>query len=259
MGVSMPTASGFKQVSIVLAAFNALEYTRTCLESIIKYTSVPYELILVNNGSSDGTKEHFETIPGAHLIHNETNLGFSRGYNQGIKASSGKYVVLINNDCIVSSNWLENMLSCAASDPAIGLVGPRGNRINGPQRLERQFNSMSEFHRFARDFNRPDPQRWFEVKNIVGFCLLVKREVVEEIGHFDESYGLGTHEDRDYALRARQAGFKLYCAGDVIVYHFSHRTFVANNLDLQKIYARNKFLFNQKWSLYKANPLDIPR
>lgn len=259
MGVSMPTASGFKQVSIVLAAFNALEYTRTCLESIIKYTSVPYELILVNNGSSDGTKEHFETIPGAHLIHNETNLGFSRGYNQGIKASSGKYVVLINNDCIVSSNWLENMLSCAASDPAIGLVGPRGNRINGPQRLERQFNSMSEFHRFARDFNRPDPQRWFEVKNIVGFCLLVKREVVEKIGYFDESYGLGTHEDRDYALRARQAGFKLYCAGDVIVYHFSHRTFVANNLDLQKIYARNKFLFNQKWSLYKANPLDIPR
>ena len=63
MGVSMPTASGFKQVSIVLAAFNALEYTRTCLESIIKYTSVPYELILVNNGSSDGTKSISKQFP----------------------------------------------------------------------------------------------------------------------------------------------------------------------------------------------------
>ncbi len=248
----MDSITRLNGVSIVLAAYNALEYSRTCLESIIEYTKVPYELVLVDNGSSDGTKEYFETFPGARVIRNETNLGFPRGYNQGMKACNGKYIVLINNDCIVSYNWLSNMLSCARSDAAIGMVGPRGNRINGVQRIEREFNSLEEFYRFTGEFNKPDPKKWFEVKKLVGFCLLLKREVMEKIGYFDESYGLGTHEDIDYALRARQAGFKLFCAGNVFIYHFSHRTFIANKINLQEIYKHNKFVFSQKWSLYKV-------
>jgi GT2 family glycosyltransferase len=245
--------SRLTEVSIVLAAYNALEYSRACLESIREYTPIPYELVLVDNGSSDGTKEYFETIPGARIIRNETNLGFPRGYNYGMKACNGQYIVLINNDCIVSCNWLSNLLSCACSDAAIGMVGPRGNRINGVQRIEQEFNNLEEFYRFTEIFNKPDPKKWFEVKKLVGFCLLLKREVMDKIGYFDESYGLGTHEDIDYALRARQAGFKLFCAGDVFTYHFSHRTFLANNINLQEIYKHNKFIFNQKWSLYKVN------
>lgn len=240
------------EVSIVLAAFNALEYSRACLKSILEHTPLSYELVLIDNGSSDGTKEYFETIPGARIIQNEKNLGFARGYNQGIKAGRGKYIVLINNDCIVSANWLSNMLSCADSDPAIGMVGPRGNRINGVQKMDLEFSNLQEFHHYAMRFNKPNPGKWFEVNKLVGFCILVKREVVKKIGYFDESFGIGTHEDIDYTMRAKQAGFKLFCAGDVIIYHFSHRTFIANNIDLARIYKKNKALFQQKWSIYKA-------
>ncbi len=240
------------KVSIVLAAYNALQYTKACLQSIIKYTDVPYELVLVDNGSSDGTREYFNTFPGARIIHNRTNLGFSRGYNQGIRAGSGDYFLLINNDCIVSSNWLGNLITCAKGNPEIGMVGPRGNHINGIQRIDKEFENTQDFHKFAGRFNRPDPSKWFEVKKLVGFCILIKREAIAKVGYFDESYGIGTHEDIDYSIRAKQAGFKLFCAGDVFVYHFSHRTFLANNIDLLELYHRNKAIFKQKWSLYKG-------
>lgn len=239
------------KVSIVLAAYNALQYTKACLQSIVKYTDVPYELVLIDNGSSDGTREYFKTFSGARIIHNKTNLGFSRGYNQGIKAGSGDYFLLINNDCIVSTNWLSNMITCAASSPVIGMVGPRGNHINGIQRIDKEFEGIQGFHEFAGLFNRPDISKWFEVKKLVGFCILIKREVITKVGYLDESYGIGTHEDIDYSIRVRQAGYKLFCAGDVFIYHFSHRTFLANNIDLFELYHRNKAIFKQKWSLNK--------
>ncbi|MEW5920329.1 MAG: glycosyltransferase family 2 protein [Bacillota bacterium] len=243
----MPAAP-LKDVSIIVAAYNALEYSKACLQAIRDYTPPGYELLLINNGSTDGTKEFFEQIPGAQVINNEKNRGFAGGYNQGIDAASTRHMVLLNNDCIVSHNWLSNMLACSESEPGIGIVGPRGNRIPGRQRLEREFKDMDELYAFTATFNQPDSSRWFPVSSLSGFCFLLKREVVEKAGFFDEAFGAGTHEDADYCVRTRLAGFKLYCAGDVFVYHFSHRTFIANNIDLQRLYQYNKYLFNRKWS-----------
>lgn len=246
-------------VTIILAAYNALNYTKACLQSIQDYTPAGYKLVLINNGSTDGTKEFFDSIPGAHVIHNKKNLGFPGGYNQGMRAASTKYMVLINNDCLVSHNWLNNMLSCALSDDKIGIVGPMSNRVPGRQRLEKEFKNMKEYYAFTADFNRPDSSKWFPVRSLSGFCFLIKGEVVEKIGYFDEAFGAGTHEDADYCLRARLAGFKLFCAGDVFIHHFSHKTFLENNMDLQEIYRYNKYLLKQKWSLYKVKGKDAKR
>ena len=249
--LQMPSPK-LEDVSIILAAYNALKYSKACLWSIYEYTPPGYKLILVNNGSTDETGEFFDRIPGAYVIHNEKNLGFPGGYNRGMQAASTKYMLLINNDCLVSHNWLNNMLSCALSDRQIGIVGPRSNRVPGRQRLEKEFKDMEEFYAFTAGFNRPDSSKWFPVSRLSGFCYLINREVVKKIGYFDETFGVGTHEDVDYCLRAKQAGFKLYCAGDVFIHHFSHRTFIENNMDLQEIYHYNKYLLNQKWSLYKV-------
>ena len=243
----MPDAT-INDVSIIIAAYNALEYSKLCMQSIQDYTPPGYQLILVNNGSTDGTKEFFNHIPGAKVIHNEYNRGFAGGYNQGIKAASTRYMVLLNNDCVVSHNWISNMLCCIKKEPGIGIVGPRANRVPGRQRLERDFQNMEDLHTFTADFNQPDSVKWFPVSSLSGFCYLMKKELVEAVGYFDEAYGPGTHEDADYCIRARLAGFKLFCAGDVFIYHFSHRTFFANNIDLQQLYRYNKYLFNRKWS-----------
>lgn len=241
-----------KDVSIIIAAYNALHYSKACVQSIREYTPEGYKLILINNGSTDATKEFFDQVSGAHVIHNKKNLGFPGGYNQGMRVASTKYLLLINNDCLVSHNWLNNMLSCALSDRDIGIVGPRSNRVPGRQQMEKEFNNMEELYAFTKDFNQPDSSRWFPVSSLSGFCFLLTREVVRKIGYFDETFGPGTHEDVDYCLRARHAGFKLFCAGDVFIYHFSHRTFLENNINLQKLYQYNKYLLNQKWSLYKV-------
>ncbi len=247
----MPTAS-INDVSIIIAAYNALEYSKTCLQAIQDYTPTGYKLILINNGSTDGTKEYFDRIPGARVIHNEENRGFAGGYNQGMKAASTRYMVLLNNDCIVSHNWLSNMLACAESEPGIGIVGPRANRVPARQRLEQEFEDLGELHVFTATFNRPDSSRWFPVSSLSAFCYLLKREVVEKIGFFDEAFGPGTNEDRDYCMRARLAGFKLFCAGDVFIHHFSHRTFIANDIDLKALYRYNQYLFDRKWGRFKS-------
>ncbi len=248
-----------EDVSIILAAYNALNYSKACLQTIRKYTPEGYQLILVNNGSTDDTKDFFDRIPGAHVIHNTKNLGFPGGYNQGMRAASTKYLLLINNDCLVSHNWLDNMLSCALSERDIGIVGPLSNRVPTRQRVDKEFKNMDEFYAFTEEFNRPDSSKWFPVSRLSGFCFLIRKEVVEKIGYFDEAFGAGTHEDVDYCLRARNAGFKLFCAGDVFIHHFSHQTFIANNIDLQEIYHYNKYLLNQKWSLYKTKSIKNTR
>ena len=212
-------AAKINDVSIIIAANNALTYSKNCLQSIMDYTPNGYELILVNNGFTDGTQEFFDQIPGARVIYNDMNRGFAGGFNQGIKAASKPFLVLLNNDCIVSQNWLSNMLGCMEREPGIGIVGPRANRVSGRQRLEREFRDIADLHAFTTAFNQTDSSRCFPVSILSGFHNLLGREVVEEIGYLEEATRSSISTDTDYCMRARLSGYKLFCAGDVFIYH----------------------------------------
>ncbi len=234
-------------VSIVILAWNEIAYTRECLDSLARRTAYPHELVLVDNGSTDGTGEYFTSIPGATVLRNEVNLGFPRGVNQGIRAAKGDLVCLLNNDTVLTPNWLDNLVTCARSDPRVGLVGPRSNYVAGPQVLPVNYQSVQEMLGFATEFNRPDPRRWFDQDTLVGFCLLIKREVINKIGLFDEQFGVGNFEDNDYCLRARQAGFRLVCAGDTFVHHYGSRSFTGNKVDYRQLMQENRIRFEFKW------------
>src|SRR5690606_37753418 len=108
-------------------------YTKKCVESIRAHTRQAYELILVDNGSKDGTEEFFRSVPGAKVIRNVANEGVAKGWNQGMRLADGDYILIFNNDTIVGPGWLENMVRLCESDPSIGMVGPRSNYIAGPQ------------------------------------------------------------------------------------------------------------------------------
>jgi glycosyltransferase involved in cell wall biosynthesis len=130
-------------VSMVILTCNQLEYTRKCLDSILKHTQRPFELIIVDNGSTDGTVQFLESeiLRNCHdarvkIIKNNENKGFAGGNNQGMAAASGDYVLLLNNDVVVTPGWLDRMLSCAEKRPEIGIIGPRSNYVSGPQRVE---------------------------------------------------------------------------------------------------------------------------
>lgn len=234
--------------SIVLVTFNQLAYTRGCLESIRWRTDEPYELIVVDNGSTDGTPDWLREQPDVRLIENATNCGFPAGANQGIATSRGDQVLLLNNDTLVTTGWLERMLAALYSDERIGLVGPTSNCVSGPQQIAAGYTDLAALDGFAWDLRRANLDRREETDRLVGFCLLAKRKLIDEIGLLDERFGIGNFEDDDYCLRATRAGYRAAIAQDSFVHHFGGRTFVGAGFDFNALMETNSRLFREKWS-----------
>ncbi|AZO93846.1 glycosyltransferase [Iocasia frigidifontis] len=238
--------SGF--TSIIILTYNQLHLTRVCLGSINTYTKKPFELIFVDNGSTDGTVDYLQRIREAKLILNKENLGFSKGVNQGLELARGEEILLLNNDTIPSHNWLSNLQKCLYSRPEIGIVGPRSNYAGGRQGgIAGDFSTINQIHSFSKEFNIPNPCKWHEVELITGFCMLIKKRLIDQLGLFDERFKYGMFEDCDYCKRALNHGYKLYCAGDTFIYHVGSRSFHQNNLNMAEIFYHNKRLFEEKW------------
>ena len=235
--------------SIIILAWNELPYTRLCVESVLRNTSPPFELVLVDNGSTDGTPEYFAGLADAKFIRNETNLGFPKGVNQGIEAASGEYLVLLNNDTIVPPGWLDRMVAAAESGDDVGMVGPICNYTTGDQLIAVPYHQMSQVDAFAaRAAWRHRGQR-VPTNRLLGFCLLAKRAALEQVGLLDEAFGIGTFEDDDLSMRMRQAGYRLLVARDCFVHHFGSRTFIAQGIDTESLLESNWERFSGKWGL----------
>ena len=250
-------------ISIIILAYNQFHYTKKCIESIIKNTNAFFEIILVDNGSTDGTSAYLESeltplITGGMLriIRNDNNHGFAAGNNQGISIARGEYILLMNNDIVVTPGWLESLVSCAERDPRIGIVGPMSNSVSGPQLVKNvpyNINNLDGLDDFAEEFSRRNAGRAKRFLRVVGFCMLIKRAVVDKIGGLDSRYGLGNFEDDDFSLRAALAGFESWMAGDCFIHHFGSRTFIGAKIDYNESITKNWEIFKNKWNL----PLDL--
>lgn len=232
-------------VSIIIPVFNQLHLTRNCINLIERYTEKDYEMIIINNGSTDRTRKVIERFKNIQVIHNKFNEGFARACNKGIKRAKGDLILLLNNDTLVGPNWLSNLTKCILSDHKIGMVGPRSNFVGGLQLIKGP--SQSAQLSFTRKFNHPDPSKWFDVDFLSGFCLLIKKEVINEIGLLDERFEIGSYEDNDYSVRVLNAGYRLVCAGDTFVYHIGSQTFKGNRINDVKVGAINHIKFMEKW------------
>ncbi|MBA4373180.1 MAG: hypothetical protein C0402_10010 [Thermodesulfovibrio sp.] len=248
---STPVTMGM--TSIIILTFNQLEYTRECVESIRKHTPEPHEIIFVDNGSSDGTVKWLRKLahnnPKVKLIENKENLGFSKGCNQGMEASGGEYIVLLNNDVVVTENWLSGMLACLNSAPDIGIVGPMTNNISGIQKVPQvEYEALKDLPQYAAAFGEKYRHRRIASRRIVGFCMLFRREMAEKIGLLDESFGSGNFEDDDYCYRAALDGYRNAIAGDVFIHHYGSRSFIGNKINYGESISGNRKIFNEKWS-----------
>jgi GT2 family glycosyltransferase len=212
-------------VSIIIPVFNLLEYTKMAIESIRRHTRDPYELIVVDNASTDETPAYLSSLSDVKVVRNNINLGHAGGTNAGIRVSHGEYLVSINNDAVATTNWLSNLVTCAESDERVGLVAPVTNYIGNPHQLVPvTFDNLDEMQTFAASFNKSDPSKWQEGSPF-GFCFLVKRGAVDEVGVLAEDNDLGLGDDIDYNTRLRSAGYRCMIAGDTFVFHFGSRTF----------------------------------
>ncbi len=238
--------------SIVIVTFNQLEYTKKCVESLKRCTLEPHEIIFVDNGSKDGTLQWLRKLVSENsnyrLIENKENLGFAKGCNQGIQFSRGEYIVLLNNDVIVTERWLSGLLDCLKRAPDAGIVGPMTNNISGHQKVEVNYKDENGIEDFAKRFRETYRGRRIPLRRIVGFCMLFRKELIDKIGLLDESFGTGNFEDDDLCLRAELAGFRNYIAGDVFIHHYGSRSFIGNKIDYNSTMGGNRKRFNEKWN-----------
>jgi GT2 family glycosyltransferase/tetratricopeptide (TPR) repeat protein/2-polyprenyl-3-methyl-5-hydroxy-6-metoxy-1,4-benzoquinol methylase len=238
----------FGLTSIVIITHNQLEYSRRCLESIRRLTDEPYELIVVDNASTDGTVDYLRAMSFVRLISNETNRGFPAAVNQGIEVAGGRQILLLNNDTVVTTGWLGRLLRALYRDPHIGLVGPCSNSVSDPQQVEGGYDTLAQLDGFAWDWGKAHDGRLVQTDRLVGFCLLIRRDVIDAIGLLDERFGVGCFEDDDYCLRAIRAGYRAMIGVDAFVHHYGGRTFIGSGVNCQALMAENQRRFYDKWS-----------
>jgi GT2 family glycosyltransferase/tetratricopeptide (TPR) repeat protein len=261
-----PAASpGDELASLVILCCNQLDYTRLCLDSVLRHTRPPYELILVDNGSTDDTPAFLEELRGrpgpqhVEVIRNASNRGFPASCNQGLAAARGRHLILLNNDTVVTPGWLDGLLAWAHHDwPTVGLVGAVSNYAAPPQQVPADYTDLEGLVPWAVRRRQQHAGQALRVERLTGFCLLVRREVFERVGGLDERYGLGFFDDDDLCLRARQAGFGLLVALDVFVHHFGSRTFAGLGIDCRQQLQANFERFRAKWGPEQAAGYHLP-
>lgn len=244
------------KASIIILAHNQLEYTKACIASIEEHTPGPYELVLVDNGSTDGTRAFFERKKrhGAKTVYNGHNLGYSSGVNQGLRVSQGDRIVLLNNDTLVTEGWLSRLAAPVKAKPItggeapVGIVGPITNRVRpGAQYFGEHYSTRRGLALWARFVARMNTGNVVPVDSVVGMCMLITRACFERVGLFDERFGIGNFEDDDYCRRARALGFEVAIATDCWIHHEGSVTFRAAGIDYNSLIARNRRLLEEKW------------
>ncbi len=241
-------------VSIIIITYNALEYTKLCIDSINKYTTnIVYELIIVDNGSENETKLFLNSISNIfkniHVIFNDTNKGFASAVNIGIKNSSGRYILLLNNDTIVTNNWLLRLVENIQLDEKTGIISPITNNVHcGPQLDDaaKDINYLNVENYADNIFSQNRGINIDVPDRLSFFCVLIKKEVFDKIGFLDENYRFGNFEDDDFCIRARMAGFKLLVTKEIFIYHFGGKTFSLNKIDHDMRMIENRKYFNTK-------------
>jgi GT2 family glycosyltransferase len=238
--------------SIVILTCNQLEYTRRCVEGIRRTTPQAYELVFVDNASTDGTLEYLRSIDAAVVVDNDANLGFGGGCNLGIARSRGDRILLLNNDVVPTADWLGALHSALDEDGDLGLVGPRSNRVAGAQQVDEvgyDEQSLDDLDDWAGRWRQQHAGGRTRVERLIGFCLLAERRVFARVGGFDLRYGIGNFEDDDLCLRAGVAGFGCAIVDDSFVHHFGSRTFAGERIDHVATMGDNYRRFAQAWRI----------
>lgn len=233
-------------VSIVVPVFNRPDLTRVCIDSILEYTSHPFELILVQEGDDPEITKLLESYK-TKFVHNKIPLGFAGAMNSGYKLAKGSHICFLNNDIVAIPNWLTNMMEAFSQDSEVGLVTPTFTESKNEQSID--FNNKEEFTYIK------DPL------SLKGVCFLISKKALEEIGTWDESFGRGGGEDNDICIRINKSGYKLVIARKSFIYHYGSAAFrelFNNDIPYSKKYSVGQFQkVKKKWNFDKEPRVKI--
>jgi len=230
---------------LVLLSWNHLEETQPCIESLFRTTTVPSRLIIVDNGSEPDVRKALaqvkpqSAVQEVILLQNEKNEGFPRGMNRGIRAATAPYVCILNNDLLFTPGWLEELLAVSQKDPAIGLVNPASSTFGDHPEPGATLDAHAQKLSARRG-------TYTEVGMCIGFCVLIKRAVIDKIGGLTEEVERIFFEDEDYSMRAQEAGFLCVVAEGAYVFHAEHKT-VKKMPEREDLFSRNRAWCEKRW------------
>lgn len=251
---------------------NMFSDVKRTVESLYKFTPPPFNLYIINNGSTDETLTYFDKFPNCKVINRKGNTGMVEGFNVGVKLSDSPYIVRMDHDIELIMPWREKFLSWFEKDKRIGMVGPRvltadgriysacfhfyfrhfraikiSNILGVPKRL-RHFFYWSENH-FAQDDEKYSVAK--EVPHITGTFEIIKREAFEKVGLFDSSYPEknGVLEDLDYTLRMSEMGYKIIYDGTVKIIHYCSRPSPKASPKPNTLKKSNRRRLRKKWGI----------
>ena len=241
------------RASIVVVTHNGLLFTKMCLAAVLLGPAdEPFELVVVDNASTDGTADYLRAVAGANphvrLILNDTNRGFAAANNQALGVARGELLVLLNNDTIPPPHWLSRLVA-HLRDASAGLVGPVTNRIGNEAEIPADYCTYGEMLDFAAARAADFAGNAFDLPVPCMFCLAMRRDVFETLGPLDERFEIGLLEDDDYARRARAAGYRTVGADDTFVHHFGQGSFgeLVPTGEYARLLEVNQRRYREKW------------
>lgn len=240
------------RTSVVIPVLDNLEITRECLTALYRCTRGDLEVIVVDNGSTEDVgslaRGTASAWPNLRVLRNPQNEGFAFAVNQGLAAATGEFIAVLNNDVVVTDGWLARLLAVLSLDPRIAAVGPRSNRVSGPQQVAAaDYDGIEELAAFARRFAAKHAGSFALIPRVVALCAVYRRSALAEVGGFDTGYWLGNFEDDDLCLRLVRRGYRLAVAGSAFVHHHGSATFRAARLDYRRLMQDNWRYFCHKW------------
>ena len=241
-------------ISVIIPNWNGKKFLKTCLDSLRKQTYQDIEIILVDNGSKDGsvlfTKENF---PEVRILQFEENFGFSAAVNKGIRASKGEYISLLNNDTEVDPHWLQELKKGLDENPKVGFCASKIFFYDQRKRINSVGLRMGvDDSAWDIGFDALDKEQYDEKQFIFGACAaaaIYRRSLFQDVGFFDEDFFIYV-EDVDLSFRAQLRGYKCLYVPSAIVYHRWSAT-AQQNKNISGFYIERNLLFN----LMKNMPL----
>jgi GT2 family glycosyltransferase len=261
-------------ISVVTLTHNKLDCTRRCLPSLLQSAGAPWELIVVDNGSTDGTPAwvsgkltdtaRAKGVP-VRLIRNDGNVGCSTARNQGAAAASGSRLVFIDNDVALRSRrWLVLLGATFEANPSVGVVGPKLVYPLPPHLIQCAGVGISRTGRVlfrGRGEEREDPRfnHKQDVQCLISACFMVRRDAFEKAGGFDEAFNPVEFEDFDLCYRIRSQGHRVVFDPAVEMYHFESVTTAGTpTLPNTGLIIRHGLLFKQRWQAMFENEQGPP-
>jgi GT2 family glycosyltransferase len=248
-------------ISVVVVNWNRKELLRACLASLARQTGVPREIIVVDNGSSDGSADLAEHEFGAQVIRNPENRGFCAANNQGIAAARGEFIALLNNDAEAEPGWLAALHRACSRGPDIGMAASKVLVWEDPQRIDKVghliFPDGQNRGRGSGALDRGQYDREEEVLWPDGSAALYRKEMLDQIGGFDEDF-FAYGDDAELGLRGRIAGWKCIYTPEAVVRHHRGSTLGKSSSRRLELIERNRLLLALKlfpWSLLWLNPI----